>query len=283
MAGLIAYANYADDATITAGDIGAGSVTRSLDNLKTRQLANVASIDGSLKFEVDVDLGSALPIRCVAMLGIVKTGFLTNLQGQVTVNGSVKISSEPTHATPLFTGSLYTVANEKDGMPLSVFCVVDAGIVGRYVRVRINEPLPGFQERSVGRLWISQAVVLSRGVDSQWTLDLVDPGSVEASAGGQWYESRRPLARRLSFSLTGAETDTTFGFDESEEIDPQVESLQIAAFALGSTGEAIVLPRTATSPWLNRLGVYGHLERPLQIRHLAGPKYAINGAIIEER
>lgn len=283
MSALIAYKNLADSATLTTP----GSATPSLENLKTRQLTDVVSVvpagGGFGQSQVDADLGAVMRIDIVGLLALNREDFQSGPLRSIAML-QVKISNTSDHASPVFSGNGQTVVDFGDRtLPMNVFCF-PGGVSGRYVRIEFYEPLPGYQPRRVGRVWIGPAVVFERGTDADWAIDIVDPGALDVSAGGQWFGSPRPKVRKLSFNVTGIKTDQAVGTIDAVEDDPTYPCVLLAAQAVGTTGEVIVIPRASIDRWVTRTGIYGHFHgNGLNLRHLAGPNFSTSGSVIEER
>lgn len=285
MTAVISYRNWADLATLSS-NFGV-QADYPLDNLKKRQLAvDWRSTSVGTGVQITADLGVNRMVRLVGLFGV---------------------PTEPMDPTPSAPPSPvnFTVARSDNGSTwttVSTVSVLDfmwpgagphglhfipGGLVHRYWRITTSfNPLPPLTVRA-GRLWIADALEIPGGVDAGWTLGLEDTGRVDESAGLQAYEDRRARRRRLRLDLKVKDAASVFGFAEGATIALDVPSLQAAQLALGGTGEVVVLPRTATAGsglrlWPRRLGVYGRLARPIEIRHTEGPYYSATLDVLEE-
>lgn len=135
----------------------------------------------------------------------------------------------------------------------------------------------------IGRVYVANALIVPDGVDVGWSLDVDDAGTVDASEGRQWYEERGKRTRRLGFAVSLRESTAVFGFAEGATSASDVPSFQAMQMLAGATGEVVVIPRSGTELLVRRLAVYGHLERPLEIRNRSGLHFDVSGRVIEER
>lgn len=137
---------------------------------------------------------------------------------------------------------------------------------------------------SLGRLWISDALVLPDGIDAGWSMAFRDSGSLDATDGQQWVQSLGVITRVLTIPLEGArDTETHWGFADGSEAITNRMSLHALQLEAGVTGEVIAVARTSTDLWTQRTMVYGHIEQPWAIGHTAGPHWAATLTIVEER
>lgn len=279
MSGYISYRNLADSATITAPD---QTVVAPLANMQTRQLALTSVVDvGSVLNPVDIrlDRGVAAPTvppGICALLGL-------NIGNYVSVQMIVQTGPDGSSWTTIgSTGSTFSDEGVP-GLPDALICAF-SGTVERYVRIHGYWTSPEEDDiRSIGRLWFGPAIVLPEGVNPSWELGVEDTGSLDQSAGAQWYESVRTRTRFLRMGRSQIQADVAFGYSEADLSASDVPSFQGLQMEAGSTGEVIVLPKSPTGLWIRRLGIYGHLDRPPTIRHDAGPNYSTELTVIEER
>ncbi len=282
MSGLVAYRNLFDELTLEVGpsslhNMGIEEVPGfAISNLKTRQLSSVARYRSNdadpgnwcaLHFEVP----SAKKANMVAIMG-------RDAPAYITATGTLDSGSVP--------GSPVYIAGQQPALPqLAIYAIPPSfGDLTMVVLEHLaNVPAPDYLELS--RIYVANAIVLPTGVEAQWSLGVDDPGTLDLSAGRQWYESTLPRTRRLSVLITGIDSTIAFGIADdatSEPVSP-VASFQDMQMAAGATGEVIVVPHTRSQVWVKRLGIYGHLERPPVIRHRAGPLFESELTVIEER
>lgn len=244
------------------------------ENLRTRQLSNVARFErvpgGAVTGPCAVELvaPSAQPVSIIAVIGI-------DLPDSVLY----KPSGGSYVSLALVTGYSSLL-----GIPGQGFVFVPPGTLVEKVQLYWNT-IPDGDYFEQSRVFIADALLLPTGVDSGWSLTVDDPGRLDVSAGRQWYESKLPRTRLLSVSARPLTTEQAFGISAEGTTIPSffpVPSVQDLQFHAGATGEVVVIPRT-DGQWAYRAGVYGHLERPPVLRHLAGPNYAADFNVIEER
>lgn len=284
MSALIAYRNWSDG----VGSIPAWTFNYALgypdslqpiaqfpaENLRTRQLGHVARFElaggGASTGPCAVELvasGAGFPVSLVAVIG----AHLPDAVLYKPAGGSYVTVPIAGGYSPLL------------GIPQQGFAVIPAGTIVEQVQLYWNA-IPGGDYFELGRVFISDALVMPAGVDGTWSLAVDDPGALDVSAGRQWYASPQARTRRLVAALSPLKTEEAFGLSAGGTVSslypvPSIQDLQMHA---GATGEVIVIPRTA-GVWAYRAGIYGHLERAPVIRHRAGPNYETELVVIEER
>lgn len=274
MAGAIAYKNLFDDWTLDI-DGGPGTDYQALagfpvSNLQTRQLSRSTRITN-----LDTVNANALAIPFAAPAPV-----QANL---IVVYGSIpgSINLEGT----LDSGSVATFSTDNSGIglpPISFYLIpVSYGDLVRFTLEYGFVFTPDYVE--LARIYVANALILPEGVDAQWSLVADDNGTLEASAGLQWYESPGVRTRRLDVTLSQMPTEVAFGFAEGATTANPAPCIQDMQLAAGATGEVVVIPRAGNSLWIRRASVYGHLDRVPSIRHVAGPNFSTAFTVIEER
>lgn len=276
MSALIAYRNDADAATITATPQTGYPVA----NMQLRQLSERARFAVANNV-INIDLGSVKPVRLVALLAVnalFVAGNTTKIEYSASSGGPWT-----TVPSPWPNEGAAGKSAARDVSP-ALYCVIPAAINARHWRITCGWARPGGAPYyEIGRLWISDALLLPGGVDGDWSLGATDAGKLDFSAGLQAFEDPRPRARVVSCSRSQLDALTAFGFADNAVNASDVPSLQALQQEAGATGEVILLPRIATALWMRRLGVYGHLAEIPTIRKLAGTNYAAEIRVIEER
>lgn len=270
MSALIAYRNLSDAATLT----GPAETGFPLSNLKTRQLSTrwrVLTPDDS-DHDIVIDLGAEKAVRVFAFLGCV------NMARSMTMRTSADGVSWSAGISP-------TVVDD-DGcpdLPDNIFFLTPGTTyVFRYFKLSVKRS-SGAAFMEAGRLWVSMALDIPYGANSDWSISTRERGSVDESAGLQIYPSAKPRGRELRMSFGALDVEYAYGV--SDEVSPvsDVPSFQDLHTYAGAIGEVIAFPRT-NHVWPRRLGIYGRLsEDSLSIRHMAGPNYATEVRVIEER
>jgi hypothetical protein len=285
---LLAYRNDADTATVSLG-MGGTLAGFPLSNLALRQLSKVARLNLAGPPRIDVDLGAVQNVKLIALLalGNVQPTAAVDLVVQYSQNGSTWFTAtvdivNDAGVTTLPTGVfLVPVKAGPDGSPTGD----GVGVRARYLRLTPNwVPIAG-SYRDIGRLWVSDALVIPAGVDGDFELDFIDTGTLDASDGSQFYESKKTRTRALRVNLSAMPAQTAYGFADNASSALDVPSIQGLQMEAGCTSEIIVLPRTTSGLWVRRMGVYGHVDanaRPT-IRKTAGDSYSTSFTAIEER
>lgn len=275
MAGAaIAYKNLFDAWTLDI-DGGPGTDYQALagfpvSNLQTRQLSRTTRITN---FDTIDANALAIPFAAPAPVAANLIVVYGTIPGSINVEGT------------LDSGSVSTFSTDNSGIglpPISFYLIPDS--FGDLVRFTLEYGYvftPDYVE--LARIYVADALILPDGVDAQWALVVDDNGTLEPSAGLQWYESPGVRTRRLDVTLSQMPTVVAFGFDEgatTANVVPCIQDMQLAA---GATGEVVVIPRASNGLWIRRAAVYGHLDRVPTIRHVAGPNFSSAFTVIEER
>lgn len=211
-------------------------------------------------------------IHVVAVLGI------TSDSGSVTIDHR---AGDTGTWTMLAVADLRSQAN--DYLPKSVIVAIQDGIPAAS-QVRVSFTSMASLHHGAARLWAGPALTLPQGVDAGWSMTFRDSGSLDVSAGQQWYASTGVRTRALTIPLEGAqETRTAWGFDDGDETTTSAMSLHALQLEAGTTGEVIAIARTDTQLWTRRTAIYGHIEQPWSIAHKAGPYWGSTITVVEER
>ncbi len=276
MAGaVISYRNEVDTAVLSGG----ATVECPLTNLQVRQLSTTWRCNVSGATPTVVDFGAAKTIRLVALAN-------TNARHDQANTTKVEYSTNGiawTDAGVTWAREGQQPAKSKDiaGM---LIAVLPTGILARYWRITPAwSRVDAATYYEAGRLWLGDAIVVPDGVEAGWSRGFTDAGRLDFAAGLEAYEDPRPRARAISFSFSALPPEIAYGFAESAASSgttPSFDGLQMEA---GLTGEVIAVPVTRTPLWARRTGVYGHIADSWQIRHQAGPNYAADLRVIEER
>ena len=291
MGAAISYRNFADAATVTVNSPGSFDASFPASNMKTRTLSVVAKINGVTNgvtgsFTLIVDLGANYAsIPRPTLFGL----FGTNLAfvpayGARASSISAAYSNNPAGPFSALPGTGTTVTDNADmefpGANITIASAV-APVAARYYRLNcLISTADAFVQ--IGRLWVGDTLKAPSGIDAGWSMSVVDPGRLDTSYGGQVYADKRTRLRKLSMSFV-VQTPQAFGFDDGAALADNIPSMQGLQLYCGSTGELVAIPRADDPLYIRRTGLYGHLESPFDIRHLAGANYAVAMDVIEER
>lgn len=288
MSGLISYRNLADAALLSSSPAVDGAYP--LDNMKGRQLAvgarwsSGAVVGGLATVVVTVDLGAGVGLNllqrplCFGALGV----NCKRLPGGPDIQIGCTVEGSPNGVSWTPIGS-FTDSDRLEILPGGIVGYFPPSLNYRYYRLTFMwTTQDAFAQ--IGRLWVGNGLLLPDGCDSGWSISPIDPGRLDLSYGGQAYADRRVIGRRLRMSFGTLTSDLAYGFGDTQTgaagNNPCFQELQIVC---GTTGELIMLPRLSTSHWIRRAGVYGHLADEFEIRHVAGPNYAVDLTMNEER
>jgi len=273
MSAIISYRNLADAAALT----GSATINFPLANLQTRQLAKVWRQNAGFPHSITADLGTAQQVALVALLNI---NCATRAVGDCVIEAS---NDSITWVPASFT--LPADAGAPD-LPRALFAYIPGfHVAARYIRLTPAwARIGGAAYYEAGRLWIGNTIDIPSGCDAGWALGGQDFGSLDRSAGLQFYADRLPRGRILRMPCTGLATTIAYGFADKATVGTNVPSFDDFINYAGSTGEVIAAHRADSPLWVRRSAIYGHLSPDsLLLSHHAGPNYAWNGTVIEER
>ena len=276
----------------------------SLDNLVSRQLGKKITLgpEGSGKCSIyagvpDYNDGSGgvglSQVRVIAVLGLVLPNYDEPMygDGNIVVSGQTPAGAwEVVAQQPLARSYIHTRQKK-----INIFFVAPWGDVYEnfnpitYRQYRFDfwntDDVLGPQPVSFGGIWIGNAVEFSDGVDAQWISGAFDYGALSAARDGSAYASPGEVVRELRVSCSKLEEADAIGVGRGlDDLNRENAAnwLTDASETLGTTGPCILIPRSA-SQTATRLGIYGHLTRPIEITHRAGPYYSCEIAVREER
>lgn len=277
MSAIISYRNLADDATLS----GSTSIAYPLANLQSRQLAKVWRSNGLIAPSITADLGHAQPVSLVALLNI-----------NSVVRGAGDCAIEYSSDAITWTSASFALPADAGALdlPHALFARILTSVLSKITAARYIRLTPAWVRigaanfYEAGRLWIGDTIDIPGGCDAGWALGGQDFGSLDRSAGLQFYADRLPRGRILRMPCTGIDTTIAYGFADNAVSASNVPSFDDLINYAGSTGEVVAAHRVESALWVRRSAIYGHLSPDsLLLPHQAGPKYAWNGTIIEER
>jgi len=276
VAALIAYRNWADTATLTGSSLAGYPLT----NLQTRQLKRVWRASSALGAQrITVDLGVAKFVDVVALLNINASALTTSsayleysADGATWSNANIVIPGDA--GVPDLPRSIIARVPPLGGLPQFV----------RWLRLTAQWARPpGVNYYEAGRLYISPALILPTGPDAGYSVGARDPSQIDESVDIQVYVDPKSRTRRLSMTFRALPTLIAYGIEEAGGDAFDVPSLQDLQMAAGKSADIIVAPRADSPLWLRRTGIYGRLESEVDIRQVAGPNYATEITVLEER
>lgn len=136
---------------------------------------------------------------------------------------------------------------------------------------------------TTGGLWIGPGWVPSDGIEAQWRMDVIDPGQMARSAGGQGFARQRQRYRQLSAKVVNMPVEWAYGVAGGTNID-----VQQLLYRIGTTTPVVVFARTNDAAGAqdvhtqHRLGIYGHFTELGSIEHVRGDRYEWTGFRVAE-
>ena len=171
--------------------------------------------------------------------------------------------------------------------PLHLWAMLDAPIADAYrVTLTIDAGFSAGGTLTVtsGALWAGPIWSTPYGIETTWSQQINDPGSMGRSVGNQGYPRRRQRYR----SFEGRAVYVPFAYAFGDEADPNLLDIQQLLFRIGKTEAVALFPRTQNADGetsahvMHRLGVYGHMAETGRIEHLGGDKFQWTGARVDE-
>lgn len=139
------------------------------------------------------------------------------------------------------------------------------------------------QPFGLARLWLGEAIDLPDGVDAQWRMGFRDSGTLDQTDGQQVVPTAGIITSTVQVTLGAVDTETAWGFQDNGTTVTKADNLRAMQLEAGTTGEVIVVPRTGTALWAQASTIYGHIDTPWEIEHVAGPNWRASFTLSEER
>lgn len=239
MGAIISHINLADSATITNQT---GTIIRALSQMQTPFLRGLYRSTGSgsgpgLSTVIfDVDLGAAKSISTIGAIGL-NADTASGGIAQMTVNMST-VSASGTDALNGGEG----IWRDEWGVPFGQSCWLHAATTpyaARYIRIRLDVSRPSGQFYvDCRRLWIGDGLFISEGLDSKWSLSVIDGSPATFTPRGGFFSNHLERRRRLRGALTVREISEILG--SSDAVLGMINTLAYA----GKSKEVVVTPRS---------------------------------------
>jgi hypothetical protein len=246
---LIAYDDYLQNITPTSTASLQSGVP--LTNIKTAPLAQVARFT-STTVNIRGDLGSALPIQFMAMLGY----------NAVSAGGvSLKLSNVAAGDDDVFSDSFDYLIPSNSAWQRQAFWDLGVGMAARYFEM--STTFTGVTFAEVGRFWLGPriAIPLTGATDPGdmnrfWTMRFEDSGEVVRSRTSQAFPRHGRKTRVLAFSIEQFGSTVALGGFQGASV---LALNQVA----GVSGQVIAVPQfnflSNADSRMHALGVYGTL------------------------
>lgn len=278
------YTDPNDNLTLQSGSVSVGSLADLRDmRLSKRCTMSADSIEGGI---ATVTLYWE---RAGGVTDLVNVGVLGLLNYSVSAPGAVitwRITLF-TSAGTLVYDSIPVFDRPSDDFPQHLWYPLDSNVEVYGARILIDaEWLEGGGTLTVtgGAMWAGPVWSPDEGLDATWTQEVVDPGTVGRSVGGQGYPRARQRYRRWRGKVTHVGIKEAYG-------DPTTASyldIQQLLYRIGKTQPIALFPRTkdtageVSTHLIHRLGIYGHLAETGRIDHIGGDFYQWTDAQVDE-
>jgi len=264
---VISWNNYLDTSTISNNSALESPVNStevlSTDKLKTRQIGDVfrqsfSSVTSPLdSLLLDFDLGSAKATDLFCVLNHTMGGYSYTLSFG-TSQGDDSVGSV---SGTFWEGTEHDAPNE--------LLYFSTSYTARYIRLAVA--IPAAVSVDIGRIWIDSAWTTGFNVSMDFGLGIVDRSTTTKSRGGSTYASARQILRRMDVRAIGRSTDAFIG----DSADTDMKSFLTLDLAVGTHGECICLPMTASKHEIQRTSIYGVITKnnPIRIKDKGGDGY----------
>lgn len=261
--------HWSDTGTFVGGvgDWSALAPLANMQEINPQHVAQAASTDPD-DSQFVMDLGAArwidalyfAGLRCsqVAMLAITiatDSGFtdIVYYSGTISAWPQDKLSGGPSPWGEVSPGGRYE-ADEHDALGWNRCVVLPAPVVGRYVRIEIDDNLAD-DAPSLGRFIVAQMAELPINMQFGWGLTILDSGTLTRAAYGAAYPVERNKVRRLHMGLS-------FQPDGSDGSDDDVFARQFGlALVWGKTQPLLAIPEPDNTTRLEKTAVYGFISQ----------------------
>jgi len=280
---VIAWTDLLADATATlsipdvyAGTIFFETVAGTLVNIRDRTKAQPANLT-LLK-------GTAPPGGEIRFTGFTAQPMLARVLAMLSANSvvqgltvTVRLYSDAAWTTLVHTSNPF----DQGSTPIWGSTAGDAYLLlsqdhsVQSIAVRFVAPAPGSYLLEIGRLWAGPAMVLD-GVGKNWKAPTLDNSLVRVTPHRVVTHTRLARYRKLTAPLPRLTEAQVFGINDTNSV-----CLDRMKFEAGKGSTVIVLPRTSSTLYMRRMGVYGVLENDVEIEHVTGPYYRSSLVVAE--
>jgi hypothetical protein len=257
-------------ATPVAGEPIASAATRPLKRPAAWTVAGGAS-GGTVRIRMESATISRT-IRVIGALGLELPAGATSINALIR-NGAATAA----------TGTLLAAANfARPYDPTQPWNVVWTfnGTAGNGVELVIVLPAGVGGTLRVGRIWGSESLAFPNGVDAAWGTEYDDTSVIQYGP-----QARTPSVysgvrfRRRRVPLTQIKQAVALGTNGAA--DQTLSDLDAILGYLGLGRDVLVLPRDSSALFLQRLPLYGLIERAVSLDHDRGPNYSTSLGIAE--
>lgn len=284
MSAAIAWTDLLADATASlsvpvayAGTSFTETVAGSLVNVRDRTKAKRA--------QLTLSMGGAPPGGEIRFTGFTAEPKLARVLAMLAANSVVQgltvtvlLYSDAAWTTLVHTSSAFDQANTPiwGSTAGDAYLLLSQDYSVQSIAVRFVAPAPGSYALEISRLWAGPAMVLP-GIGRDWKCPTIDTSVVRITPYRVVTNTTLMRYRRLTAPLTRLTEAQAFGTNTTNSVC--IDRLKHEA---GKGSTVIVLPRTSSTLYMRRMGVYGVLENDVEIEHLSGPYYK-SGLVVGEQ
>jgi hypothetical protein len=261
-------------ATPVAGEPIASAATRPLRRSAAWTVAGGAS-GGTVRIRMESATISRT-VRVIAALGLELPP-----AGVTSVNALIRTGTSTAATGVALAAANFARPYDSSRVPWNVVWTFD-GSTGNGAELVIALAAGASGTVRVGRLWASESLRMAGGFDGGWSQTIDDTSVVQYGPQGRSpsvYEG--DTVRRLSIPMQSLDESEVLGALGSS--DRTLTDLQSILLHLGRGRDVIALQRDSSQLYLQRLPVYGLVERPPTQTHRAGPFFASDIEIGEIR
>ena len=264
----LSYRNWAAVASITHGGTASGGTVSGFtpDDLRSPNLGEeiwrtTRTATSSGNAYLMVDIGFAVPVGVIGLLGAVHRGSLLELGYELRSGGSggaIVASASLTDQTPL----------AQPGLPAHSHIALEAEVTCDWVRINYRTD-GGAQPFDVGCVWVGDLWTLPK--DAGFTFAILDASQVSRSEAQIVYSNRFPKRRELILDANPLfETDAIGEYVYA--LEDRVDHLEARDWYAGEHKPVFVMPLPGNA-FAKRLAFLG-TQKLSPLEHVNGPRYS---------
>lgn len=275
MSAAIAWTDLLADATTTLS-VPAAYSGSSFTETVAGSLQNVRERTKALTAKLTLSKGGSAPGGEIRFTGFSAQPMLARLLAMLSANSVVQamtvtvlLYSDSAWTTLVHTSPAFDQANTPLWGPTigDAYQLLSADFAVQSIAVRFVAAAPGSYALEIGRLWAGPALVLD-GIGRDWKLAGQDSSVVRITPHRVVTQTRLARFNRLNAPMPRLTEAQAYGTNTTNSVC--IDRLKYEA---GKGSSVIVLPRTSSTLYMRRFGVYGVLENDVEIDHVAGPYY----------
>lgn len=264
----LSYQNWAAFASITHGGTASGGTVSGFTpndlrspNLGEEIFRTTKTATSAGTAYLDLDIGFAVPVGVIAMLGVVHRGTLLQVGYELRNGGSggaIVASAALSDQTP----------QEQPGLPAHAHFVLGAEVTCDWARISYRTD-GGAQPFDVGGLWLGDLWTLPK--DTGFTFAVLDASQVSRSEAQIIYGNQFPKRRELVLDANPLFESDAIG-EYVYALEDRVDHLEARDWYAGEHKPVFVMPVPGNA-YAKRLAFLG-TQKLSPLEHVNGPRYS---------